>query len=333
MEYAGRTHRVRRGETLSGIARRYGSTVPELVRLNRLSSAGRIREGQVLRLPGGYERGQGGNLFDAVRDAEPGVTATASATAASEQARTYLVKPGDSLFKIAQSQKVSVDQIQKWNNMGQRSRIHVGDTLYVSEPGAWATTGSDAATPAVATEQHVVKAGEFPGKIARDYGMSVDELLRINNLTKNSVIRPGQKLTVKPGSGDAVSGAPVSQPSAAPEPERIVYTVVKGDTAGGIAAKHGVSTKDLLAWNKLTERSVLKIGQKLTILVPVKTSDGPMRLAAAQPDRLTHVVSRGQNPSTIARQYGVKVNDLYKWNGWSSRHVLHIGDEVLIFRD
>ena len=333
MEYAGRTHRVRRGETLSGIARRYGSTVPELMRLNRLSSAERIREGQVLRLPGGYERGKGGNLFDAVRDADSGAPATASAAAASEQARTYRVKSGDSLFKIAQSQKVSVEQIQKWNNMGQRSRIHVGDTLYVSDPGVWETTGGGEAAPAVATRQHVVKAGEFPGKIARDYGMTVDELLRVNNLTKNSVIRPGQKLTVKQDSGDTASGASAPPPGAAPEPERIVYSVVKGDTASGIAAKHGVSTKEVLAWNKLTERSVLKVGQKLTIFVPVKTSDGPMRLAAAQPDRLTHVVSRGQNPSTIARQYGVKVSDLYKWNGWSSRHVLHIGDEVLIFRE
>ena len=332
MQYAGRTHKVKRGETLSGIARRYGSTVPEIMRLNQLASAERIRAGQVLRLPGGYERGQGGNLFDAVREVGPDVSATAVA-ASSEGARTYRVKAGDSLFKIAQSQKVSVEQIQKWNNMGQRSRIHVGDTLYVSDPGGWATSESDAAATTGATRQHVVKAGEFPGKIARDYSMSVDELLRINNLTRNSVIRPGQELIVKPRAGGAASGSATPQRSAAPEPERIVYTVVKGDSASGIAAKHGVSTKDVLAWNKLTERSVLKIGQQLTILVPVKASGGPIRLAAAQPERLTHIVSRGQNPSTIARQYGVKVSDLYKWNGWSSRHVLHIGDEVLIFRD
>lgn len=328
MRFAGRTHTVKRGETLSVIARRYGSSVQEITRLNKLTSAERIHVGQVLRLPGGYERGQGGNLLES--DREDTVRAAALPAAASGPgSKTYRVKAGDSLFKIAKAQRASVEQIQKWNNMGKRSRIHVGDTLYVSDPGAW-TESDSAVAPLPATAQHVVKAGEFPAKIARDHNMSVDELLKANNLSKTSTIHPGQKLTVKPGAGTAPQRGTAP---AAPEQERMVYTVVKGDTASGVAAKHGVDTKDVLAWNKLTEKSMLKIGQKLTIMMPVKASGGPMQLASAQQEKLTHVVARGQNPSTIARRYGVKVSDLYKWNGWSNRHVLHVGDEVLIFRD
>jgi LysM repeat protein len=41
-------------------------------------------------------------------------------------------------------------------------------------------------------------------------------------------------------------------------------------------------------------------------------------------------VTSGQNPSTIAKRYGVKVNDLFQWNNWEKGHALHIGDEVTI---
>ena len=52
--------------------------------------------------------------------------------------------------------------------------------------------------------------------------------------------------------------------------------------------------------------------------------------AAAAPAETTHKVSTGQNPTTIARRYGVKISDLYKWNNWPKNHVLQVGDTVVI---
>jgi LysM repeat protein len=49
-------------------------------------------------------------------------------------------------------------------------------------------------------------------------------------------------------------------------------------------------------------------------------------------DRREHVVAQGQNPSTIARRYGVRVSDLYRWNGWSKQHILRVGDTVVYFK-
>jgi LysM repeat protein len=54
--------------------------------------------------------------------------------------------------------------------------------------------------------------------------------------------------------------------------------------------------------------------------------------APAGGEKLVHTVARGHNPTTIARRYGVKVSDLFKWNGWQRSHVLQIGDKVVVFK-
>jgi len=114
------------------------------------------------------------------------------------------------------------------------------------------------------------------------------------------------------------------------------HVVEKGDTAGTIAAKYGVSTRDLLAWNGLHPKSVLQIGQRLTIEAPATVdSSGRQEIvsAASFGEKMVHVVAKGQNPTTIARRYSVRVSDLYKWNNWPDKHVLQIGDKVIIYKN
>src|SRR5690606_38558289 len=101
------THRVRRGETLSGIASRYGVTVRQIMNANNLRST-RIRAGQRLRITGG-----------------------SAAAASSSQTVTHRVSRGQNLTSIARRYGVTVRQIMDWNNLrsttirpGQRLRIH-----------------------------------------------------------------------------------------------------------------------------------------------------------------------------------------------------------------
>ncbi len=44
------------------------------------------------------------------------------------------------------------------------------------------------------------------------------------------------------------------------------------------------------------------------------------------------MVSRGHNPTTIARRYGVRLTDLFKWNNWTKTPVLHVGDKVVVYK-
>ena len=122
-------------------------------------------------------------------------------------------------------------------------------------------------------------------------------------------------------------------------PVDIKHKVAKGETASAIATSYGVPIQDLLSWNKLTAKSILRVGQNLTVRNPAKGTaqrdhGGDMQMAQAQTDnRVVHKVTAGQNPTIIAKKYGVSVNDLFKWNNWNNKHVLRVGDEVEILRD
>jgi membrane-bound lytic murein transglycosylase D len=113
-----------------------------------------------------------------------------------------------------------------------------------------------------------VKKGEYPGKIARDYRVSLNEFLAWNGLSSRSTIRVGQKLKV--------------QVAAKPEPQVVAAAVVtteprkhivsRGESAWVIAQKHGVATNDLLKWNRLSTNSILREGDELVLDNP--ESDG-----------------------------------------------------------
>jgi len=100
-------HKVRRGESLSVIAARYGTTSRELVSLNGLKSKHRIRSGQTLRLP-----------FAGVSIAE--------------NAETYTVKNGDSLSVIASRASLSETKLMELNRLTDKNRIYIGQVLYLA---------------------------------------------------------------------------------------------------------------------------------------------------------------------------------------------------------
>ena len=107
-----RTHTVKRGETLSHLARRYGVSVAALRSANGGISPTRVRAGQKLRVP----------------------TATTVRVASAPSRSTHTVRRGENLSVIAGRYDVSVRQLRNWNDMGSRSRIYVGQKLRVS-PG------------------------------------------------------------------------------------------------------------------------------------------------------------------------------------------------------
>lgn len=155
-------YRVRGGDTLSGIAGRYGTTVAALMELNDLRSAHRIRQGQTLRVP---DRGPSG-----------GVTVAAGGEI------SYTVRSGDSLWSLARRYSTTVDRIKQDN--GLRS-----ETL---QPGQTLTLRGGSASGAV----YVVRRGDTLGRIAQRRGVSLGTLLAVNGLSRRSVIYPGQQIII-----------------------------------------------------------------------------------------------------------------------------------------
>lgn len=163
------THTVGKGESLSGIADRYGVSTSELLAWNGLKDADHIEVGQKLTIVGG-KSGSG-----------------SAAPAAPSKPSTYTVRKGDTLSSIAARYDVSTANLVAWNNLKNASSIQAGQVLKLS--------GSSSA-PKSEWQTVTVARGDTLSAIAERNGCTVSELKSWNNL-KSSTIVPGQKLRVK----------------------------------------------------------------------------------------------------------------------------------------
>jgi membrane-bound lytic murein transglycosylase D len=161
-------HRVRRGETLSTIARRYGTSVNAIMRSNNLRSRNRIQSGQRLKIP---SRGS------TVAVSRPIVTGDQTA------AFTHRVRRGDSLWKLASRYGTTVDRIKRDNGL-RGDQLSVGQRLLIN---TGVPTGS---------RTYAVRRGDTVGKIARSHRVRLDQVLRANGLSSASKIYPGQVLII-----------------------------------------------------------------------------------------------------------------------------------------
>lgn len=155
-------YRVRRGDALSTIARRYRTSVSAIMRANRLSSRHRIREGQRLRIP--LKGGSAPAIASSPADGTPLV---------------HTVRRGDSLWKLASRYGVTVDRIRRDNGLTS-DHLAIGQRLRIR-------------SRAVASgRSYVVRQGDTIGRIAQLQNVPVERLLRANGLSRSSTIYPGQ---------------------------------------------------------------------------------------------------------------------------------------------
>jgi len=164
-------------DTLWDISRSFDISLDALCDANGLRRSDVIRPGQHLRLP------DGSRAHAAISD---------SGRATSTWAGTYTVRRGDTLSGIASSHGVSVTALRRANGLSS-SRIYPGDTLSVPTPRMRTVAIQPAPVPEGATYE--VRRGDTLYDIARTFGVSVNELRRLNGLT-SSRIYPGDVLRI-----------------------------------------------------------------------------------------------------------------------------------------
>lgn len=115
--------------------------------------------------------------------------------------------------------------------------------------------------------RHTVERGETLGRIARNYGTSVRDITRLNNLSNSALIHPGDKLLIPMPAAlsDQIQSRAREDGHYVPPAgyERVSYKVKKGDTLGGVARKLGVSLKHIRSVNNIHKTNIIRPGQRL----------------------------------------------------------------------
>ena len=161
--------------------------------------------------------------------------------------------------------------------------------------------------PLSGSDYYVVKKGDTLWSIARAYGLTVDKLKSLNNLTSNN-LTIGDSLIVKDSSGN-------NDNSASADNKRY-YIVKKGDSLYSIARRNNMTVDELKSLNNLTS-NILSIGQKLIISNDSNVSNN------------VYVVKKGDTLWSIANNFNVSVNDLKNANN-KSNNSLSIGEQLII---
>ena len=170
----------------------------------------------------------------------------------------HTVRSGESLYKIATDNGITVDELKAANNLT-NDAVKAGQTLVIPAKGE-AAKHAAATKPEQKTSKYTVRKGDNLGKIAAKHGITVDQLKELNNLTDNNIM-VGQSIVV-PGDGEQATEKPAKAERA--KPRTTTHTVRSGETLGAIAEKYGTTVSAIKRASGIKSDRI-SIGQKLTI--------------------------------------------------------------------
>ncbi|MEC4003564.1 LysM peptidoglycan-binding domain-containing protein [Flavobacterium sp. SUN052] len=275
-----KSHKVKSGDNLGGIASKYDVSVAEIKKWNKL-------KGDNIALGANLKIIKNEKVTTTVRkeikqslaDKNEDLAVVEHKNSKSDKAKKeekpdttsksenyYVVAKGDNLFTIAKKNNVTIDNIKQWNNMLDNN-VKVGSQLIISNESLAEAREEDTKPKGeVKNIEHVVGKGEFLGTIARKYNVSINNLLEWNSLSDTN-IKLGDKLIV--GKEEVVVKDKKSKKEAFAYNDKKdrenLYQVRKGDTLLKISQKFpGVTIADIKKWNNIKGESI-KPGMKLKI--------------------------------------------------------------------
>ncbi|MFH1197036.1 MAG: LysM peptidoglycan-binding domain-containing protein [bacterium] len=346
-------HSVKKGETLAGIARKYGISVDQLAKVNDVSIKSKIYKGVQLKIPvsniSETDLAVNNDMIPAQEDPNTDPTTAPYNLVINDnpdqdkfqkiyegmesdtldivipegtQAVQYSVKSADNLVDIAKLFDVRVSDLRNWNNLPYTRSIHVGESLtiyvpsdkveyyasldkmerenkskilYANSDGTWI--------------KHKIRRGETISSIAYKYGVSVQQVKNWNDISGNKIY---QGNTLKIYSGKEEPGSYASN-STGSNNKLTKYRIRKGDSLSEIADRFGVTTKQLMDWNKL-KSSRIAAGKTIKVYSDEKTSSYGDNTTRTNAKAISYTVKEGDTIGEIAERFKVSVDDIQNWN-------------------
>ena len=244
---------VKKGDTLWSIATLNNVTVDELKRTNNLTS-NILNIGQKLVIPSKEDLLQNDYII-------------------------YIVKNGDSLYSIANSFNVTVEELLTLNRLNS-PEVYIGEQLLIPRNGI----------EIVGVIDYTIKPGDTLWKIANNCNVKVDDIVKLNNLD-STIIYPGQKIKLSESCAAKQDNNNYSE-------QNDLYTVRKGDTLYSISRLFETTVNDLINDNNL-KTDLLSIGQQIKV---------------PRNNYIEYLVQKGDTLYSISRRYNVPINIIRKLN-------------------
>jgi membrane-bound lytic murein transglycosylase D len=188
------TYKIRRGDNLKTIARKYRTSVAYIRDLNDLPRKTRLKVGMNIYVPDRRplrDRSERADNSTMTAKAKPAPTKSVE-TAVADMAggRFYVVQSGDSLFSIAQKYSTSVAELQRANNIKRKSKLKLGMKLKVP------TAGDSTSREVAKNKVHVVRKGDNLSDIAAKYNVSMAQLKQKNKIRNPASLIVGARIVI-----------------------------------------------------------------------------------------------------------------------------------------
>ena len=243
------TYTVKKGDTIYGIARKFGLKPSVIMDANDLTASSKLYVGQQLKIQSSSSKENSRKTFN------------------SKDGTIYTVEKGDSIYKISKKFGVSMQCIREANSL-HSDKLLVGQKLTIPASCEKIQQSSCINLSTGGEKLYVVVSGDSISAIAKKFGVKSSDIIRVNNLQNPDKLKVGQQLKI-PSKGEVITKPATNtalEHSLSPDG---TYTVVSGDSLSSIAKRFGVKTSDIVRANNMQNPDSLRIGQKLHI--PNKT--------------------------------------------------------------
>jgi len=346
-------HLVKSGETLSSISKKYGMTVADLKRKNSIKG-NKLSLKQNLMIKDEETE----TIVQTVQPADNHSKTFAQNSnkteslnldqriADNQTGNSHTVKKGETLFSISKIYNISIDELKNINKI-LRGKIHPGQELVISQPVNLAKNESSAKkqeTPKAFT--HKVISGESLYSIAKTNNVTVDELMRINNIT-NGKIHPGLELKFnqEKETRNNTSFASKTDKKQNGKTEiiekEITHKIRRGENLGAIAKENNTTVDELKRINNLADSKIHE-GQELKVIQNDESknrnnladrNDKKQELQnESKENTILHKIKRGENLGSIARNNNISVEELKRMNNLADSKI-HEGQELKIVQN
>ena len=295
------TYKVKSGDTLYGIAFAHGMTASEFLKLNNIDD------------PDKYKLYVGKTMYVASSKKESNTQNTENNEKENQKDTVYYtVKSGDTLYGIAFQNDISVNEFLKINNIDDplKYKLRTGEKLKIY------ATASNSQSKTIIT--YKVKNGDTLGEIALKNSMSLKDLLELNGLKNNYVLKVGDTLKIY----DNVNINTSSKPASYRTLEN--YKVKNGDTLSEIALARGMDLVELYSLNNLNDKYVLKIGDTLKVYANTRKT---RTLVTSN-----YKVQRGDTLYSIAKKHKMDLRSLMNLNNIknANEYKLYVGATIKV---